>query len=749
MGTPNTNEPMHAEVLANLLRQPLGAPSPPSIAPARPASPAPPTLPGPPLSVADLCVPPSLLSRIADRVMLSSFHDSFRQVISNGPTTRAEVVASVLQNWEGDPGGPAALLTWLEQQVPVPASITLIPTTLSPDDPLLRWAEARPAARGFRPAIHQDDPPSAGPGLRFESEPEASAAACIAHRLASDGLLRTLAHALAHLGVDTSTGTSHDRLAQLARLGFPVDLLASVTGGAPSAADSSTTCPDRARAVVEQVEGCVRASGAADADLRGFVFRHLPTGDRFAPDVDAGQLAPALLRLQLTRGGHWIGPGSGDNLDLVCAILRILPDVPVLASVQSTHLPALVNAIASRRLAELRPITIAVERSPVSQWARDNAWPGAISPEPPSTPDPDSRPGLKKRAALLPRFPSRGDDGSVFVPGEHAPLRSLRACGIEPVHSPLLFQGGNLLLVPDPLAANPGPGPAPRLLLIGEAEIARNVALGLTPSEAADALRIEFRADKAAVLPGVSYHIDYEISLRAITREASAPQTILAFVNDSGAAVRTILACGVERLESRHALPKSRAKAARQCLSSERWRELAELLYSAVLQPALITTRDRLGFRESLAAHFSDAPEDNGVGNLHVFVHAVDVLATWQPPSDENALSPPALAVLRAVRRRAADRASLHNMLKELGFVLVPVPSMSDAQRGINYLNGVHLPGHYLCPTWGGMYTPLDAQATAIFRRELGADVAVAAIPSAESQRRSGSVHCSTCFFAV
>ena len=77
------------------------------------------------------------------------------------------------------------------------------------------------------------------------------------------------------------------------------------------------------------------------------------------------------------------------------------------------------------------------------------------------------------------------------------------------------------------------------------------------------------------------------------------------------------------------------------------------------------------------------------------------------------------------------------------GLEIVLVPSLPQGSRGIDYLNGVHDPGRYLMPAWGGLFEPLDRAAEDAFRRGFGPGIDVLPILASESQRRGGALHCS------
>src|SRR5262245_116756 len=107
-------------------------------------------------------------------------------------------------------------------------------------------------------------------------------------------------------------------------------------------------------------------------------------------------------------------------------------------------------------------------------------------------------------------------------------MDGLAAAGHSVAHSSLLFQGGNLLAVTDPKAGD-------RVLLMSEGTLHRNMALGLSREQVIAAFKAEFGVDRCAVLPAVSYHLDFDISVRSRGGE------VVVFVNDTMAAARIIL----------------------------------------------------------------------------------------------------------------------------------------------------------------------------------------------------------------
>ncbi|MCH8965741.1 MAG: hypothetical protein IIB58_12315 [Planctomycetes bacterium] len=352
----------------------------------------------------------------------------------------------------------------------------------------------------------------------------------------------------------------------------------------------------------------------------------------------------------------------------------------------------------------------------VAQWAQDNGKAGTVDA---------GESGGRQPATLVPRYASRREDGTVLVPGETFLADGLAAAGHVVVQSSLLFQGGNLLAVHDPQTNK-------RILLIGEAEIYRNTALGLTREQVLQSFATEFDVDRCIVLPAVSFHIDFDLTVRAHDNK------LIAFVNDDDWAVRLILKLGTEALVAHGALDAAAAQNAQAHLRAGRSREFL----TSVLDPVFRQANAAGQFPLSLANRFSAGPADSPVGNFQRFLVALDLLAAQALAPAEWPGTRHAQAYMRSIRRRVADRRALHEQLRRLGWKVVPVPSLADADRGINYLNGLHERKRYIMPAYGGFYAPLDEAAAEVFAAELEG-VEVVPILCGESQRRVGAVHCS------
>jgi class 3 adenylate cyclase len=571
-----------------------------------------------------------------------------------------------------------------------PGEITVRRSEAPP--PIAAWRaalkEGRPALRGFRAPLHGAE---VVPIDLPADEPSRNAAAIVGKDLARDGLVATTVAALRALGV--SDVEREGRTERLRAIGLPVDWL-EFFGGA---------------SLVQRI--------AAGDDVTGAEFGFRPSLAGFAVATESGEHEIGLVRLQLASPAYYAGPGDGGALDVARQLVSALPTAEFFASVEEQHLARFLDVARTWKVADPARITIASEALPVSQWAQDDGKPG-LAPAAGGS-------GLEL-VTLVPRYASRGEDGASFIPGETFLADGLAAAGHRVVQSPLLFQGGDLLAVRDPKSGE-------RVLLVGEANVWRNTALGLTREQVLEAFRIEFGVDRCKLMPAISFHIDQEITVRAVG------DRLVACVADPVDAVRIVLRCGLDALESAHVLTASQAADARARLDAG---EDAEFL--ALVVPPIASRCHGFGrFPESLASSFARGPVDSGVANLEVFVLATDLLSSWALPVADLPFDPHSLAYLRSFQRRDADRRDMIADLRTSGFEVQRIPSLPEANRGIDYLNGVHDRRRYLLPAWGGLYARLDEAATAAFHRVLGEGVEIVPIFTSESQRRGGALHCS------
>ena len=120
----------------------------------------------------------------------------------------------------------------------------------------------------------------------------------------------------------------------------------------------------------------------------------------------------------------------------------------------------------------------------------------------------------------------------------------------------------------------------------------RNTALGLSASQVLEAFRSELGVDRCVVLPSISFHIDYDVTFR------SQPEGILAFINDTGEAVRIIIEEGLRALEEHRHLPREIVLKAQERVASGE--------YSARFAIGLITVSTLL---ERIADHCTNICE--------------------------------------------------------------------------------------------------------------------------------------------
>ena len=489
-------------------------------------------------------------------------------------------------------------------------------------------------------------------------------------------------------------------------MGLPIDLVA---GFSPRSDPAEVIC--RAGEVVRAAP----TSHRLRRDLEKLAFQPAASCDGFRAAADSGQEPIRAVRVQATSGAYWTGPGDGGCLDLLAQLADAIPQARIMASVERRHLNAFEARAAGWANARSRA-TIIAENLPVAQWAQDNGKSGR---------DRQGEPVL-----VVPRYASRGELGAVFVPGETFLADGLAAAGVRVVQSPLLFQGGNIIVVEE--------GQSGRCtILVGEAEIWRNTALGLSKDQAAEWFRVEFGADRCIVLPAASFHLDFEVTIRTM------PTRVVAFVADAPAAARIILECGISAMASGGTMSVAEADRARGHLAGGRLRECLSRVAIALGGAAIGPGR----FSEAFAAQFSAGPGDHGPSNLYRVLLALDLLSALHGGPGEYPTDPNVRAYLETFAHQEADRRLLHRRLKDAGYEIVLTPSLAEPFRGINAINGLHSPSSFLMPAYGGLFAPLDAAAGAVIRAALSSDVRVQEIACAETQRRSGALRCAISVF--
>jgi len=575
--------------------------------------------------------------------------------------------------------------------------------------------ESVPPLRGFRvypPSARGKQPPFTLPAMA--SKELRLAARTVGKRLAFDGLTATLLEVVRVAGDDPAMHRMDSCAAFLWSAGYPVDLLDYVYF-----ARQAGTNPPR---LLDQVARRCASLGseAADVladDLAGTLFRFRATESSFRAASESGEYDVGLVRLQLVRGDYWRSPGAGGGLDLAGQLVEAFPEARFIATIERKHLNPFLQTASRWPIPTTASFTLMAQAIPVAQWTQDNGKAGVVTTDG----------GETHLATLVPRYPSRREDQSDFIPGETVAVTRLATTGHRLIFSPLLFQGGNVLVASDAATEQ-------RVLLIGEAEIYRNRALGLTREQVLEMFRIEFGADRCVVLPAVSFHVDFDVTVREHNGR------MVAFVNDFDAGARHVLRAGVDVLARAGKLSDAQAVRARNHLAAGADAELVNLVGGLLGQEV---ARGHGRFTESFAELFSVGKADSGVGNLQRFLLALDRLSV----GDVTPAHPHAAAYLRTFSRQDVDQRKIERILADLGWKVVGVPGLISGDHSLSYVNGLHDRDRYLMPAYGGLFSRIDDVAASIFRRELGPEVSIVPILCGESQRRGGAVHCSASIY--
>lgn len=591
-----------------------------------------------------------------------------------------------------------------------PADVTIVTPTLDPAVASRRAAlvEGAPALRGFRAPMLEDAArlePIAAPDAATDPK-GAAAAELVARRLAKDGLIATLARVVEILGPDRfATSDAPDLLRSV---GIPYDWTTYFEApGAPSVV----------RALASEL-----AAGRTSDELvllaAKFPFRFRPTVPGFVVATESGENEPAALRLQIGNDHYYTGPGDGGTVDLPRALVTTLPDLDVVAVIRDAHVDGFRAIARDWTLASGTRLTLVPQPWAVSQWSQDNGKAGFVGTG-----------GARTVVLLAPRYAGRGESAPNFVPGDTFAVESFAATGRRVAQSPLLFQGGNVIAVFDPKRGQPQ-------LVMGEAELYRNMGLGLTSEQVLAAFRAEFGVERCLVVPATSFHVDYEMTFR------STPDGLVAFLNDSSAGHRAVLRCAVPALE-RAGLIGAEDKAALVAdMDAGAWDKVLQGLDGLIGRKEVA-----LGVHpESFARHFSDGGVDPGNLNLQRVLLALDVLFVERRTDaeiDKLGIDAHAAAYLKSIRRREVERIRTAQILADQGIRIVWVPSTSEGSLSLTAINGVQVRGAYWMPAYGGLFADLDRAAARVFEMTLGSSVRVIPVPCAESQRRDGALHCS------
>ena len=544
------------------------------------------------------------------------------------------------------------------------------------------------------------------------------AARMIERDLAREGLLPTLVKVIERMGPEKFLKPGRAEILRLRAVGFPVDLLRYFQLPDQKFADESAWVVFVAERTASPVEKALLIR-----KLQKATFNFFQSKPGFRVSAENGPEAIALVRLQISGGYDKGGIIPGSSLEVAGRLVDALPEATAVVSLEE-RFAAFFQRFASQHWTLRRPAQILLTPEPlmVSAWSQDNGKPGVRSTA-----------ETNQFCLLTPRYASRSEIPSLYVPEESFVMDDLGAAGIVVSQSPLLFQGGNLWAIDDVSSRA-------RTLLIGEAEIYRNVSLGLTKDQTLQAFKIEFGVDNCLIIPSASFHLDFDVSLRVENQAATA------FVNEPAAAYRTIVGLGLDSFSKHGMLGADDVRLSREGI--EEGNDPTNTIH--VLEGLVARQRSPDGkLSMKLAGCFLVSPEDSPTANLQVFLTAFDFLCAAHLESCRETEAPARLAYLQALERTLETLRDQKQLFTSKGWQVISIPSLPDAFATINYINGKHTKTQFLLPTFGGFYEPLDRLAEKAFAADLPKGVAVVPILSSDSQRFHGAIHCMLSVFPV
>lgn len=567
--------------------------------------------------------------------------------------------------------------------------------------------------RGYRPTLFHApaDPLPVYPSEMVFDTTRHKSAEIVAQRLAHDGLLLTLAQVLRVMDA-TSATRDHKRITvELEAAGFPVDLLACFGPPGVDPADPHGVLRFVADLIRKSPPGAALTKTLAEVPF-AWPLNHPP----FEVATESGEKDLGLLRVQV-GGGYRNGIVPGGSLDLILQLLASVPDVDFLVTVPAENVDSFqwlcgnFSSLNREGQALLVP-----EALSFSAWSQDNGKGGLCR---------EGNSGAARWTTLVPRYACKGEGSSGFLPGDTFLLERLANDKHRLIQSRLLFQGGNVLGVIDPAKGQ-------RVLLLGEPEVCRNTALGLTRAQVLSAFTAEFGVDRCIVLPAASFHVDFDVTLR------SHHGKMLVFVNDTLAAARLIIEAGVEAMAERGIAPPA--------LKTQLSTALAARDDFAVVNGLLTLLNQHKNtkgqYKAALTQCFRGGRIDSATGNFRSFLLAFEIMASQCAQLPENFRDPLLIAYVNALRQMEKTSLAQQEILRAEGWQIIRVPSTPDFNDGVNYLNGIQDRTRYIIPVHGGLYKNLDAAASAAFTNALGSAVRLIPMLSAEAQRQHGAVHC-------
>lgn len=643
-------------------------------------------------TVEALNLPPSFLQHVADGEIRGSFRAAARKVAADPAPPMPVAAADAVPPMPG-----------------VDVRTSQLPGSLT--DLWTQYSFTVPNIAGFRAPLGAlaDNPcPFDLQQKSEDAQAYREAAVFVAGNLAREGLIKTTMRLMSRSSLEFIREDQLN-LNRLRAVGVPVDLFAYFgVDGQPVDA-----------AIIQWLKRGGSA-GSIDDVVRRARFDFKPSAaPGFHVLAEDGSESIGMLRLQMPTHRYRLGEGDGSVVDVFRQLSQRLPEMPMWVSMHEKAMPTLLRALSVWKVTNPSRVTFVPHPTNITQWAQDNGKAGSAP-----------RGGSDARGVitLAPRFASRTELRTTFVPSDSFVMESLSRAGQQIVQSPLLFQGGTLLPTTDPRNGM-------RLLLVGEAEIHRNVALGLTPDQVQQAFAVEFGVSRVIVMPAVSFHIDLDVTIRQCNGE------LVACVNDDLSASRIIYSEGLKSLVNAGTVPSELAAQFEAAQSDE---QRLAIMNRIMLATRNLRTADN-SLSEKFTACFARSPLESPAANAQRFLVAADtLLASYMSEKDltDPSLPPPLKAYVLALKRQQLARETLAKKLTDLGMRVIQVPGLNDHDVSINYVNGIHLPGVYLMPTFGGWFEPLDRAASQQLQQAFGPSVNIVPIMAGMVQESDGGLHC-------
>lgn len=541
----------------------------------------------------------------------------------------------------------------------------------------------------------------------------------VSQNLAKQGILRTLARVMNEFPElpYRLNGRANKKL--LEEIGIPIRLLTCYYCRNPKIAGLNQ--------IIEAIEkkSFERSPESMDAFLGEWEFSFIPTLPGFQILPENGVYRIEAIRMQLPTLEYVKGVGDGCAIDIMHQFLMNSQHIKFFISLPPSDLESCSKLIDQWKVPLPERVFLLEDENVYSQWAQDNCKTGILF---------NVLRKSQEYITLVPRFASVGDGDSEYRPSESFIFDQIQRAGWCVVQSPLLFQGGNLLPI-----KNPETGKC--ILFVGQAEIGRNMKLGLKEEEVLDAFCREFGVDRIEVLPQPSFHIDLEVSFR--WHEGK----IIAFLNDSPSASRLIIKCGIKGLYYCGVLSEIEADQLIHCLEySVQEDRLVKTIWDKINE---FCDQNDHSVREGDDLFIISGEESGGI-NVTRFLNALDIFTAlhrdgvifWEKLTD-NPNKEGFFTYYRNLLDKEFQRLQLKSRLLSMGIEISLLPSTSDGEASLNYINAVHDLNAVYLPAFGGMFREIDKKVFQIVKNSLGHKVEVHLIRNSMTQSQSGGVHCS------